>query len=157
MDRALVALGALGFAACATLDTSRPIETTGFSILRSAEQDGHTLAFWGTRRQLLDFEVSRLAARRSLTESYVGGALALGGLGLFTYGVADKRHSVENVGLGVMVLSVIPSLMASHDYLRAVDLYNTRFPQATSGPEVTLVPYLAVDGVGGTAGVAGRF
>jgi hypothetical protein len=156
MTRPLVALVALLSAGCATLDTSRPIERGQFLLSEVAEQDGHLLEVWSTRERLLEFEVSREAARRSLTESYVGTGLAAGGFTVAMVGLATKRRAILWTGFGFELLSIVPNVMANRDFLRAVDLYNTRFePRPAAAP--TVAPYLAGDARGASVGVAGRF
>jgi hypothetical protein len=153
MLRHLVALVLILASGCATLDTSRPIEKGTGIWWGTGRQDGHLLGA-SARERLLEFDVSREAAQRSITESYVAMGMCAGGGAV---ALTSSRPAMHYVGLGILALSLVPGSMASYDYVRAIDLYNKRFEShpANSGP--TLLPYVAHVNGGGEAGLAGRF
>ena len=156
MRRSIAAVALVLSAGCATLDPTRPIEKgTGLSW-GATYQDGRQLEFWGTRARLLDYEVSRSAARRSILESYVQVGVATAAVAVMWTGAATDRQAMVNAGLGIAALSFIPGFMATSDYLSAVDRYNSRFGPPRPSDQV-VIPFVAPVGGGGAAGVAGRF
>lgn len=157
MLRSLVASTLLFAAGCATLDTSRPIEKGEGLWWGTGMQDDRQLDWWSARRRLLEFEASRPAAQRSLTESYVGVGAGAAGLALLFTGSATGSSAMKGAGVGVAVLSLIPMTMAYSDYRKAIDGYNARFESAPAATRTTLAPYLVVVDGGGGAGLAGRF
>lgn len=159
MSMRLVSLVALLTTGCATAtpDTTRPIERHQTFWSDFAEQDGHALSPSDTRRQLLNFEVSRSAIQRSMIEGLVSNAMLIGGTGLAIGGMATNRDGMTMAGAGSIALSLIPAYMSYSDFWRSVDLYNTRFQPSPSASPLTLVPYLAAEKNGGVLGMAGRF
>jgi hypothetical protein len=157
MSRHLAALALVVLTGCTTIDTSRPIAKGTGLWWGTGQQDGRTLEAWSARKQLLEFEVSRPAAQRSLTESYVGMGTVAAGLAVNWGGIATRSNALKNVGLGVALLSLIPTTMAWSDYMKAIDAYNSRFEPAPAASRATLQPYLSVVSGGGEAGLAGRF